>query len=82
MSENNIYFRGLHKIWKKIISFGMRKKGEMYDMSWKKKTVNLKALRIQMWYPNHAWTLMYKGYLQELKINQVSNSLRQLALKI
>jgi hypothetical protein len=25
---------------------------------------------------------MYKGYLQELKISEVSNNLRQLALKI
>jgi hypothetical protein len=40
------------------------------------------VLRIQMWYPNHAWTLMYKDYLQELKIGKVSNSLKQLALKI
>ncbi len=29
ISENNRYFRGLYKIWKKIISFDMRKKGEM-----------------------------------------------------
>jgi len=40
------------------------------------------VLKIQMWYPNHAWTLMYKDYLQELKIGKVSNSLKQLALKI
>jgi hypothetical protein len=31
MSENNIYFRGLHKIWKKIISFGMRKKNGEFE---------------------------------------------------
>jgi hypothetical protein len=29
ISENNRYFRGLHKIWNKIISFDMIKKGEM-----------------------------------------------------
>jgi len=29
ISENNRYFRGLYKIWKKNISFDMRKKGEM-----------------------------------------------------
>jgi hypothetical protein len=29
ISENNRYFRGLYKIWNKIISFDMKKKGEM-----------------------------------------------------
>jgi hypothetical protein len=29
ISKNNRYFRCLYKIWNKIISFGMRKKGEM-----------------------------------------------------
>ncbi len=36
ISENNRYFKGLYKIWNKIISFDMRKKGEMQDMSWEK----------------------------------------------
>jgi hypothetical protein len=29
ISENNRYFRGIYKIWNKIISFDMKKKGEM-----------------------------------------------------
>ncbi len=29
ISENSRYFKSLYKIWKKIISFDMRKKGEM-----------------------------------------------------
>jgi len=29
ISEKNRYFRSLHKIWNKIISFDIRKKGEM-----------------------------------------------------
>ncbi len=29
ISEKNRYFRGLYEIWNKIISFDMRKKGEM-----------------------------------------------------
>jgi hypothetical protein len=29
ISENNKYFKSLHKIWNKIISFDMRKKGGM-----------------------------------------------------
>ncbi len=29
ISEKNRYFRSLHKIWNKIISFDMKKKGEM-----------------------------------------------------
>ncbi len=29
ISEKNRYFRSLHKIWNKIISFDMRKKGEI-----------------------------------------------------
>jgi hypothetical protein len=29
MSENNRYFKSLYKIWNKIISFDMKKKGEM-----------------------------------------------------
>jgi hypothetical protein len=29
ISEKNRYFKSLHKIWNKIISFDMRKKGEM-----------------------------------------------------
>jgi len=32
INENNRYFKNLYKIWNKIISFYMRKKGEMYDM--------------------------------------------------
>jgi hypothetical protein len=29
ISEKNRYFKSLHKIWNKIISFYMRKKGEL-----------------------------------------------------
>jgi hypothetical protein len=29
INEKNRYFKGLYKIWNKIISFDMRKKGEM-----------------------------------------------------
>jgi hypothetical protein len=29
LSEKNRYFKCLHKIWNKIISFDMKKKGEM-----------------------------------------------------
>jgi hypothetical protein len=29
ISENNRYFKSQHKIWNKVISFDMKKKGEM-----------------------------------------------------
>ncbi len=44
-SENNVYFKGLHKIWNKIISFDMRKKGKWKTCHGKsEKKVNLGVL--------------------------------------
>jgi hypothetical protein len=36
ISENNKYFKGLYKIWNKIISFDMKKNDEFKNKSWKK----------------------------------------------
>jgi hypothetical protein len=47
-TENNRYFKGLHKIWNKIISFDMKKKkwNVRHFMGNVKKKVNLRVLRV------------------------------------
>jgi hypothetical protein len=60
-------FRSFYKIWSKIISFDMKKKVKCKTCHGKKKRWIWKSLewilKTQMWHPDHAWTLMYKGYL-------------------
>jgi hypothetical protein len=61
ISENNRYFKDSYKIWYKIISFDMEKRVKCKISHGKVKTKWIWEslewiVRVQMWYPNHAWT--------------------------
>jgi hypothetical protein len=71
-NEKNRYFRGLYKIWNKIIHFTWKKrwnvrhihgkneeKGELWKfLEW--------ILKVQMWYPDHTWALCINKGEKEL----------------
>jgi hypothetical protein len=72
INEQNRYSRCLYKIWNKIISFNMRKKGKSKTSHRKSEKGEFKSPRseslvFQRGYPNHAWILIRSGILISLK---------------
>jgi hypothetical protein len=72
INEKNRYSKCLYKIWNKIISFNMRKKGKSKTGHRKSEEGEFKSPRseslvFQMGYPDHAWTFIKNGILTSLK---------------